>query len=232
MATQETAGMIEAHAPVAKVRRAYDLMSYFYGGLVEPLERRARMLGLDQAAVRPGESVLEVAVGPGAAFVELLRRAGPGAAVAGVDLSPRMIERARQRAARAGWTTVDLRQADARRLPFADGSFDLLFNSYMLDLIPLGELPSVLGEFWRVLKPGGRLALVNLSKRSADRRTAWERIYQRLPRRLVPYLAGGCRPVIMAAGVTHAGFQDVRRQYVSGLIPSEIVVARKPVAAA
>ena len=151
-----TVVMIEAQAPPEAIRRAYDLWSWFYGWLVVPLERKARMLGLSEAAVRSGEKVLEVAVGPGATFVEILRRVGPSGVAVGVDLSPRMLERTRRRALRAGWKEVEVREADARRLPFPEGTFDVLFNSYMLDLIPLGEMPVVLGEFLRVLKPGGR----------------------------------------------------------------------------
>jgi len=223
-----TVVMIEAQAPPETIRRAYELWSWFYGWAVVPLERKARMLGLDEVAIRSGEKVLEVAVGPGATFVEILRRVGPGGAVTGVDLSPRMLDRTRRRAFTAGWRDVDVKEADARRLPFADGTFDVLFNSYMLDLIPLGEMPVVLGEFLRVLKPGGRLALVNFSKRVAGRRTLWERVYEALPRRWVPYVAGGCRPVVMAGAVERAGFRDLRQQFVPGLLPSEVVISRKP----
>lgn len=224
----ETVVMIEAQAPTEAIRRAYDLWSWFYGWVGVPLERKARMLGLDEVAVQPGEKVLEVAVGPGATFVEILRRVGPEGTVMGVDLSPRMLGRTRRRAFKAGWKEVDVKEADARRLPFPDGTFDVLFNSYMLDLIPLGQMPVVLGEFLRVLKPGGRLALVNFSKRAAGRRTLWERFYEALPRRWVPYVAGGCRPVVMAGAVEGAGFRDLRQQFVPGLIPSEVVIAGKP----
>lgn len=223
-----TVDMIEAQAPTEAIRRAYNLWSWFYGYVGVPLERKARMLGLDEVAVRSGEKVLEVAVGPGATFVEILRRVGPGGTVTGVDLSPRMLDQTRRRALRAGWRKVDVKEADARQLPFPDGAFDVLFNSYMLDLIPLGEMPVVLGEFLRVLKPGGRLALVNFSKRVAKRRTLWERFYEALPHRWVPYVAGGCRPVVMAGAVERAGFRDQEQQFVPGLIPSEVVIARKP----
>lgn len=223
-----TTVMIEAQAPTEAIRRAYDLWSWFYGWVAVPLERKARMAGLDEVAVRTGEKVLEVAVGPGATFVEILRRVGPGGTVTGVDLSPRMLDRTRQRAFKAGWREVDVTEADARRLPFPDGTFDVLFNSYMLDLIPLDEMSVVLGEFLRVLKPGGRLALVNFSKPVAGRRTLWERWYEALPRRWVPYVAGGCRPVIMAGAVECAGFRNLRQRFVPGFIPSEVVIARKP----
>lgn len=128
-------------------------------------------------------------MGTGAALLEILKRVDKANVVYGVDLSPRMLTKARRTVARADFTNVDLRQADARSLSFDDNSFDVLLNSYMLDLIPLGDMSSVLGEFRRVLKAGGRLALVNMSK--DYRITVWERLYRRTPARLVPFRSQG-----------------------------------------
>ncbi|MBI3362576.1 MAG: methyltransferase domain-containing protein, partial [Chloroflexi bacterium] len=118
------------------------------------------------------------------------------------------------------------RQGDARSLPFDDNSFDdVLFNSYMLDLIPLDDMSVVLNEFRRVLKKDGRLVLVNMSKDHGI--TLWERFYRATPARLVPYLYGGCRPVRMAEHTRASGFQDVHREFIQNLIPSEVVTGRK-----
>lgn len=220
--------MIEAVAPVDQIRRVYGFYSHFYGCLVAPLERGPRLRGLDAVGIRPGDRVLEVAVGPGATFVDILRRVGPNDIVYGVDLSPKMLLRTRRAAGCAGFNRFDLREGDARRLPFADGAFDVLVNSYMLDLIPLGDLPVVLSEFHRVLSPGGRMALVNMSKEDETRRTFWEWFYESLPRAWVPYVMGGCRPVLMEGPVKMAGFTEVRREYARNIIPSEVVVARRP----
>ena len=221
-------GMIEAFAPTDRIRRAYDILSLGYARFLSPLERKPRMIGLERAAIQPGDDVLEVAVGPGHSFVEILKAVDPARTVCGVDLSPKMLAQTRRRVKAAGFPNADLQEADARQLPFPDEAFDVLYNSYMLDLIPLGEMPVVLGEFHRVLKPNGRLVLVNLSKQSAENLTWLERLYQVLPKALVPYLMGGCRPVLMEQPVTAAGFVDVNREYVSHIIPSEVVVARKP----
>jgi demethylmenaquinone methyltransferase/2-methoxy-6-polyprenyl-1,4-benzoquinol methylase len=216
--------MIEAPVSVKDIRRAYDLLSWVYD-FAALLERKPRLRGLELAAIEPEDRVLEVAVGTGAALIEILKRVDGTNVVYGVDLSPRMLEKTRRAVAKAGFANVNLRQGDARSLPFDDNSFDVLFNSYMLDLIPLGDMPVVLGEFWRVLKDDGRLVLVNMSK---DRETSlWERFYQAVPDRLVPYLAGGCRPVLMAEPVRAASFRDVHREFINNVIPSEVVLGRK-----
>lgn len=221
------AAMIEAPVEVRHIRRAYDFYSFFYGRLMGPLEKKARMRGLDRAAIRPGERVLEVAVGPGATLVEIVKRAGQSGTVSGVDLSPKMLAVARERVRAAGFGPVDLREADARRLPFAGDSFDVLYNSYMLDLIPLAELPGIVREFRRVLRPGGRLVLVNLSKEGEEQRTWLERLYSSLPPWGVSYLMGGCRPVVLGNLVRQEGFVEVRREFMAWPFPSEIVSARK-----
>jgi len=220
--------MIEAKSATHRIRRAYNLWSLFYGRLVAPLEHKPRMLGLEQVGIQPHDKVLEVAVGPGVTLLEIVKRVDKTTVVYGADLSPRMLEKARRRVSDAGYVNVDLREADARQLPFPDDTFDVLYNSYMLDLIPLRDMPVVLGEFKRVLKPGGRLALVNMTKKDADSRTWWERLYLRLPARWAPYLLGGCRPVLVEGLVSEAGFCEVKREYIRHIIPSEIVTATKP----
>jgi len=220
--------MIEAVAPTERIRRAYNLFSYFYGAVITPLERRPRMEALKRAGVQPKDKVLEVAVGPGATLLEIVKRVEKGNVVCGVDLSPKMLEKSHRLLSATGYSNIDLREADARQLPFSDSTFDVLFNSYMLDLIPLHDLPVVLDQFKRVLKPGGRLVLVNMSKKEECGRTWWERIYMMLPKPLVPYLLGGCRPVMMESMVKDAGFHDVRREFIHNIIPSEVVTARRP----
>jgi ubiquinone/menaquinone biosynthesis C-methylase UbiE len=220
--------MIEAKAPTPVVRRVYDLWSRWYGWVIEPLERRYRRLALARAAIRPHDRVLEVAVGAGSALLEILERVDRSEAVYGVDLSPRMLATAKRRAQRAGYTNLCLLEAEARALPFPADAFDLLFSSYMLDLIGLDEMPVVLGEFRRVLRPGGRLVLVSMSKERGEQGTLWERIYRRLPARWGPYVTGGCRPVLLEQPVRRAGFSEVRREFVRGTLSSEIVTAMKP----
>ncbi|HEX2994965.1 MAG TPA: methyltransferase domain-containing protein [Anaerolineales bacterium] len=221
MATYPTQyGIIEAPVEVGKIRNAYQWISNIYF-LVALLEKSARVRSLELAQIQPHEKVLEVAVGIGHSFLEILKRASPQNTVYGVDLTPAMLKKTKQLVIRKGYSNFDLRESDARHLPFPDETFDVLYNSYMLDLIPLADFPVILKEFQRVLKKDGRLVLVNLSKKDGVP-VFIEKLY-----RLNPYLWGGCRPVLMEAFVKQTGFKDVRREVPKTLLPSEIVTARK-----
>jgi demethylmenaquinone methyltransferase/2-methoxy-6-polyprenyl-1,4-benzoquinol methylase len=212
--------MVDAAVRPRGIQRFYDLVSPVYG-LFGLLERRARQRGLELADVTNGERVLEVAPGVGEVFVELMRRVGPEGAVLGVELSRRMLRRTMNRVRRAGPHNFGLHMAHALRLPFRDGSFDVVYNSYMMDLVPLADQPVVLGEFRRVLREGGRLVVVSMTKTSQSV-TLYERMYRR-----APYLFGGCRPVLMQEPIEAAGFRDLTRQTISLPLPSEVIVARR-----
>lgn len=210
------------------IQRAYDRRKWIYSKTIAKIEWAYNLQAIDQAAIQPGEAVLEVAVGPGLALLELAKRVGPHTTIHGADLSPGMLNMAHKRLSKAGFTHLDLRQSDARRLPFADGQFDVLYNAYMLDLVPQADMAGILAEFKRVLKPGGRLVLLNMSKPSLTTKDGREWLYRLLPRILTLYVLGGCRPVLMEPTAHQVGFADVARVFIGGRTPSEIVTARKP----
>lgn len=220
--------MIEASSSSQQIRRVYDLWSYGYDFVAGPFQRAAEIVAIEKAAIQANEKVLEVAVGTGIALRDIADRVGHENLVCGVDLSPKMLAKCRRRLGKAGFTNAALIEANARHLPFADCSFDVLFNGYMLDLICLADLPVVMGEFCRVLKPGGRLVLVNFSKPDAGRRTLWERFYEALPRSCAGYLLGGCRPVVAESLARQAGFAEISREFDRVFLPTEIVTATKP----
>jgi hypothetical protein len=78
-----------------------------------------------------------------------------------------------------------------------------------------------------VLRPAGRMVLVNLSKKD-EGMTWWERTYQLTPSWLVPYLFGGCRPLQALPFVREAGFTKIEREFVSKGVGSEVTIARRP----
>lgn len=212
--------VIEAPVKTNKIRKVYNAISRIYS-LADLVEKKARMRGIELAGIKPDDKILEVAVGVGGTFSELLKRVSPGNTVYGIDLSPKMLEKTRKRATRNGHTNFELGEGDARQLPYLEETFDVLFNSYMLDLIPFADIPVVLKEFKRVLKKNGRLVLVNFSKKDGSP-VILEKIYK-----LNPYLLLGCRPVLMESFVKDVGFRRVKREIPKEMLPSEIVAAMK-----
>lgn len=67
-----------------------------------------------------------------------------------------------------------------------------------------------------------------MSKEHGGKYTWWERLYQSLPRSGAAYLLGGCRPVLLEPLVWDAGFCEIKRDFIRGILPSEIVIARTP----
>lgn len=144
-----------------ETRAMYDRIAGIYQVVEGAWERAAIMRGVALLDARPGESVLEVGCGPGAALVRLARAVQPGGRAVGIDLSPRMCRIARQRIRRAHLTTVaSVGTCDATRLPFPAGSFDACFMSFTLELFATPEIPTVLAEIARVLRAGGRIGVV------------------------------------------------------------------------
>lgn len=214
-------GIIEAPVEVDRIRKTYNWMSKIYF-LAIPLEKRARMRGIELAQIQPSDNVLEVAVGPGYSFLEILKRVDRKNTVYGVDLSPGMLKKAEKLATKNGYKNFDLREADTRYLPFEDETFDIVYNSYMLDLIPIADFPVILKEFHRVLKKDGRLVLVNLSKKDSSP-VLLEKLYQLTG----AYAWGGCRPVLMESFVRQLGFKNIAREMPKNILPSEIISAFK-----
>jgi len=126
------------------------------GRAAEQIEIRAAYL--DLLDVAPGERVLEVGCGSGAVLRDLARRVAPAGRAVGVDPSPMMLQIASELASEAGLNElVDLREGDARSLPFRDGEFDVVLAVTTLSHVPDGE--RAVPELRRVTRPGGRVGV-------------------------------------------------------------------------
>lgn len=210
--------MLDARIEKDRVPEVYRRVAPVYDAWAWLTERKARGRCLELAAIRDGEDVLEVAVGTGLTFEKILE-SNPSGRNEGVDLTAAMLERAEKRAARTQLAGYNLQVADAYDLPFDDGSFDVLVNNYMFDLLPEADFPAVLEEFRRVLRPGGRLAMVNMTHGARWYNGVWSLLY-----RMDPALLGGCRSVALLPFVQAASIRDTTREYISQFtFPSEVV---------
>jgi len=176
--------------------------------LYDPLTRllgldRWRRALLDQAGLRPHDRVLDVGCGTGSLAV-LIRKEQPTVGVVGVDPDVKALARARGKAERAG-LSIRFDQGFADALGSADEAFDRVFSSMMFHHLGKDEKSGMLREVRRVLKPGGRLELLDFSGPDADLHGAVSRLVHS-HRRLK-----GNSPAEILRLMADAGFVDAGR---------------------
>jgi demethylmenaquinone methyltransferase/2-methoxy-6-polyprenyl-1,4-benzoquinol methylase len=156
---------VPAENKSATVRRVFDSVAERYDVMNDlmslGLHRAWKAFALAIARPRPGERILDVATGSGDLAVSLCRRSEPGGEVWISDINRRMLERGRDRLLDAGLAVPSV-QCDAERLPFASGYFDCVTVGFGLRNMTRKE--AALAEMTRVLKPGGRLVVLEFSK--------------------------------------------------------------------
>ncbi|HYX86137.1 MAG TPA: methyltransferase domain-containing protein [Gaiellales bacterium] len=112
-------------------------------------------------SLAPGEDVLDVGCGAGTDTLIAAQMVGPGGSVTGIDMTPEMVAKARTSAAAMGFGHLTIVEGTAEQLPFADAAFDVIISNGVIDLIP--DKDAVFAEIARVLRPGGRIQLADVT---------------------------------------------------------------------
>ena len=200
-----------------KIAKVYDLLS-------EETEQPMREAGFEKLAARPGEKILEVGFGTGHCLVEIARAVGPHGKALGIDISDNMVSLAQELINREGLSERSmLQRGDAELLPYEADSLDGIFFSFTLELFDTPELPKVLSECKRVLRPGGRIVVVAVSRegKHGAMLNLYEWTHKHFPNLM------DCRPIYVRRALEAAGFTIKDADVESMWVPVEIVRAEK-----
>ena len=220
MATEKK--KLDARISQKDIGSVYDKIAPVYDVWGKLTESRARNRAIELAEIQDGSHVLEVAVGTGLAFYEIVKR-NPHGVNTGIDLSLGMLEKAKKRLKAISSANYSLSVGTAFQLEMADESIDVLVNNYMFDLISFEDMDKVLTEFGRVLKREGRLVLVNMTEGERFGSKLYDFVYN-----LSPKTMGGCRGVKLSRRLEQHGFRVETREYFQQMLfPSEVILAYK-----
>ena len=221
-----------------QVRAMFDRISGFYdvmnSVMTAGLHHRWRARAADLAALGPGDSALDVACGTGDLAIELARRVGTGGEVIGSDFSEEMLQRARAKAAGLAWEW-----GNALELPYASGRFDAATVGF--GARNFSDLDRGLAEMARVVKPGGRVVVLEIT---TPRKPPLSTFYRVWFDHVVPligrltgeqeaytYLPSSVRrfpgPEGLAAAMQRAGLSDIRWVLTAGGIIALHVGAKR-----
>ena len=214
--------ILDARVSEAEVAGIYNSLANVYDIWGNLTESKARTRALELADIKNGQHILEVAVGTGLAFFEIVKK-NPDGINLGIDISAGMLKKAKKRLSRLPETHYRLKKASAFDLDSENEQFDVLINNYMFDLIAFDRMDAVLAEFKRVLKKSGKLVLVNMTLGEKFGSGIYDRIY-----RVSPRLMGGCRGIRLSEKLKEHGFDVKLREYHQQfLFPSEVILAHK-----
>jgi ubiquinone/menaquinone biosynthesis C-methylase UbiE len=118
---------------------------------------------IERLRLKPSATVLDVACGTGASALPAAVAVGPSGRVIGVDLADKLLTLARQKARRRGLANVEFRQADMTMLGYPDGTFDAVVCVFGVFFVK--DMEALTAELWRMVKPGGRLAITTWGPR-------------------------------------------------------------------
>jgi ubiquinone/menaquinone biosynthesis C-methylase UbiE len=218
--TYHQPGVLRVLQSKEETRAFYDKIAGVYDLLAERSEQPVRQAGLKMLDARPGERVLEIGFGTGHSLLELAQAVGPSGRVLGIDLSERMTQVAQALVRKRGLQDrVELVCGDVLHLPYEPESLDGAFMSFTLELFDTPEIPQVLAECRRVLKAGGRIVVVGMSRVRPD--GLLTEVFEWTHRHFPNYL--DCRPILVRQALEDAGFAIAAGEVTKMWVNVEIV---------
>jgi demethylmenaquinone methyltransferase/2-methoxy-6-polyprenyl-1,4-benzoquinol methylase len=221
----EEKGVLRVPATLEDIKKSYGKISRVYATLEGRFERAARKKGLRLLAVKDGEVTLEIGIGTGFSLKEIASSVGEHGKAYGIDITPEMVRMSKQRIEESGLADrVELYEGDARDMSYEDNKFDAVYMAATLELFDTPDIPRVLHEIKRVLKPEGRFVAVSLSKEGHEGSISL-RIYEWLHKRFPRYAS--CRPIYVEQSIRDAGYEIIQTDelVLGSLMPMKIVVA-------
>jgi ubiquinone/menaquinone biosynthesis C-methylase UbiE len=221
----EEQGILPVPRTKSEARQAYDIISTYYGYTLGAIGRRYAEKTLRRLAMVEGEKALEIGFGTGHCLGIMSGLVGGSGLTCGLDISAGMIRRTKGRLAKKGLAgRVELCCGDATCLPFGDGVFDSVLMTFALEVLDTPDIPVVLAEIKRVLRPGGRLGVACMSKE--DGRSLFVGVYEWIHTRWPKYV--GTRPIYARRTLLEAGYVVTGAEKLKILgLPAEIIVAVK-----
>jgi phosphatidylethanolamine/phosphatidyl-N-methylethanolamine N-methyltransferase len=181
------------------VGRVYEKLASVYDVVFGPALHAGRIKAIRRMNIQPGSRILEVGIGTGINASLYPRHCH----VTGIDLSASMLEKARERVARAGLPNIRLLEMDAADLRFPDASFDIVFACYLLTVVP--DPVRVAAEMRRVCRAGGRIVLLNHFRSTNPVLSRLERAVSPVTARVVGFTSDVDLPAFLA----QTGFNPV-----------------------
>lgn len=211
-------------------KKKYDVSSNFYHLIMGVWEIRPNNDAIELADIKEGEVILDAAFGTGWCLKRMIEKVGD--VVHGIDFSRGMCMVCRKNLEKENMEHLaNIIQADVLSIPFKEKVFDVVFSSFLLDLLPTNQIQKALLEMKRVLKEDGRIVAVSLTKDGDGMKKVaryfYEWFYDRWP--VIGGYRASSRPIYLEKEIEKAGFFITKRKLTCIPIfqfPVKIVVAK------
>jgi len=190
---------------------------------------------IENGAVKHGENVLDAGSGPGWLAIKAARQVGENGKVFGIDITPGMLRRATHNASVEGVSRIcEFREGSALEIPFSNETFDLVLSNLMLHALSEDEKQVAISEFYRVLKPQGRVVVCDavLSEDAEEALADWSKRFPTIERGMLRHIAGHLHdwsPTSagkLLAMFSLAGFKAIKRIEEPEKIPTLLCIVK------